>query len=108
MEKRVFFGVMTQNLFDGWVYETEENHDQQASAEKYAELCKTTIEKVMGNVEVEYEIAHDIGGSLPSRMITRVDGETPDNSRDAEWVDHICGEVFEYFDEWLVKKEQES
>ena len=100
----VFFGIMSADLAYGW----EENpaYDEQASAEKYAEMGKAAIvEYYDGAVTVGYEIVAGITGAEPYNLQTRIDGETEGSG--ILDVNEVLSQVYQSFD-WPVYDDGEE
>lgn len=92
-------GFLQGNLFDGWDQSDIDGLDANASAARYAEMCRAAIEQSYPGATVTVEWQADAGGSVPYPLRTRVDGD--DGHDDVPFVDEICSRVFSGFG-WLV------
>ena len=98
--KTVFFGIMTGDLFGN---EPTDGIDDEASVEKYGEMCIKAIAEGFAKhgeqVHVEWE-SQDVGGCIPWGLKTRVDGDT--DHEDIEFVDSIIGDVWASWN-WIIE-----
>ena len=100
--KEVFFGIMVGDLF-GDVDPQAEGYDEQASVEKYGQMCSDAIivdfAKHNETVSTEWE-SQNVGGVTPFGLKTKIDGDT--DHEDVGFVDDILGEVWQSWD-WVVE-----
>ena len=89
-------------------------YDVDASAARYAEMCREALEREFPGAEVSVDYQLNAQGATPIPLQTRVidpdggdyqPGDYGDGGRIAEHVEEICGRVWESW-EWVVYEEE--
>jgi len=106
-------GFLAGNLFnDSGDYGG--TYDMDASAARYAEMCREALEREFPGAEVSVDYQLNAQGATPIPLQTRVidpdggdyqPGDYGDGGRIAEHVEEICGRVWESW-EWVVYEER--